>query len=174
VNPSATLHADGDIIQTTDEVHAEFGGNIYLAGTLIANGTISGGHSSGGGGNIYVVINKATVILGDGEIKDGIDDSNPQGGNINFVTGTLQLTGSGKIDGKVYMPNLKNCKLVVEGTFSGDVTLWRDGPVAKSGGTARNATCKGKFTGSLKEANTGSAGTYLKMKPSGKSLKFSK
>ena len=52
VNPSATLHADGDIIQTTDEVHAEFGGNIYLAGTLIANGTISGGHSSGGGGNI--------------------------------------------------------------------------------------------------------------------------
>lgn len=173
-NPGATLQVDGAVIQTTDEIHAELGGNIYLAGTLIVNGTISGGHSSGGGGNIYVVVNKATVILGDGEIKDGIDDSNPQGGNINFVTGTLQLTGSGKIDGKVYMPNLKNCKLVVESTFTGDVTVWKDGPTAKVGGTASNAKCTGKFAGTVRNANTGIDGTAWLMKPSGKSLKYAK
>jgi hypothetical protein len=168
VNPSCTLTVNGSIVQTTDEIHAEFGGNIYLGGTVIVNGVISGGHSSGGGGNIYVVINKATVVLGDGEVKDGIDDSNAQGGNINFVTGTLKLVGSGKIDGKIWQPNIKNAKLVVEKDFSGDVTLWRDGAAGKVGGTAKFATCKGKFTGTVINGNG-----MVQMKQSGSSLKYS-
>ena len=72
------------------------------------------------------------------------------------------------------MPNLKNCKLVVESTFTGDVTLWRDGPTAKVGGTVSNAKCTGKFTGTVRNANTGMDGTAWLMKPSGKGLKYSK
>lgn len=167
VNPSCTLTVNGKIIQTTDEVHAEFGGNIYLAGTAIINGVISGGHSSGGGGNIYVVINKATVVLGDGEVKDGIDDSNDKGGNINFVTGTLRLSGSGKIDGGIWQPNIKNAKLVVDKDFSGEVSMWRDGSSGKVGGTAGFATCKGKFTGIVINSNG-----MVQMKRSGSALKY--
>lgn len=174
VNPSCTLTVNGKVIQTTDEVHAELGGNIYLAGSAIINGVVSGGHSSGGGGNIYVVLTKSELILGDGEISGGIDDTDPRGGNVSIVVGTLKLTGSGTIDGKVLLSNYKNAKLVVQRTFTGDVTVCKDGYKAKTGATVKYATCKGKFSGKLKDSNTGSENVSLLMKYNGGSkLKYS-
>lgn len=175
VNPNAKLFANGPITHNTDEVHAELGGSIYVSGGKVyINCLVSGGHSSGGGGNIYVVGNKALVSLGDCQIMGGIDDTDPNGGNISFVAGTLNLTGDAKVEGKVLLPNDKNVKLKVESTFTGDVTVWRAGSAAKAGGTVKYATCKGKFTGSLKEANTGKEGVVLNMQRSGSGLKYAK
>ena len=175
VNPNAKLFADGPIIQNTDEIHADLGGNIYVSGGKVyINCLVSGGHAVSGGGNIYVVGNKGLVELGNCEIVGGIDDTNPQGGNISFEAGTLKLVGEAKANGKILLPNNKNVKLVVASEFTGDVTVWRDGSAGKVGGTAKYASCTGKFTGSVKNSNCGSEDSALLMKRSGKSLQYSK
>ena len=112
--------------------------------------------------------------MGNCEIVGGIDDTNPQGGNISFEAGTLKLVGEAKANGKILLPNNKNVKLVVASEFTGDVTVWRDGSAGKVGGTAKYASCTGKFTGSVKTSNCGSEDSALLMKRSGKSLQYSK
>lgn len=175
VNPNAVLHAYGPIVQNTDEAHADLGGNIYVSGGKVyINCLVSGGHAVSGGGNIYVVGKKGLVVLGDCQITGGVDNFSPRGGNINFEAGTLTLAGDAKVDGDILMPDNKNVKLVVESDFSGDVTFWRDGAAGKVGGTVKYATCKGKFTGTLKNGNSGSANADLLVVRSGKSLKHSK
>ena len=175
VNPNAVLYANGAIVQNKEGAHADLGGNIYVSGGKVyINGLVSGGHAVSGGGNIYVVGNKGLVTLGDCQITGGIDDANPNGGNINFEAGTLKLAGDAKVDGSILMPNNKNVKLVVESSFTGDVTLWRDGSAGKAGVTAKYASCTGKFTGSVKDSNCGSEGSALLMQRSGKSLKYAK
>jgi len=52
--------------------------------------------------------------------------------------------------------------------------VWRDGSAGKVGGTAKYASCTGKFTGSVKNGNCGSEDSALLMKRSGKSLQYSK
>ena len=173
VNPRAVLHANGPIVQNKEGIHADLGGNIYVSGGKVyINCLVSGGHSVSGGGNIYVVGNKGLVTLGDCQITGGIDDSAPHGGNINFVAGTLKLSGNAQVEGDILLPNDKNVKLTVEKTFSGDVTIWRDGTPAKAGSSAKYSSCTGKFTGTVKNAN-GAGGKTLQLTASGKSLKHS-